>query len=192
MTAKEWWKRCVLRSFELAGAVLTNDQQEIVFQRIYSTFGSHAAYEAFDDALPFLHWAQRRGIACGVLSNADERYGDSILPMLGLTPDELQFQCFSKDAAMEKPDPRFFKSALQMSLPWLPSSDELLPSHVLHIGNDFVKDFEGARRAGMHAVLLERYGATDQAEEWQRRGAQVFHDLVDVVEFLGRSNCQLG
>jgi REG-2-like HAD superfamily hydrolase len=192
MSAKEWWKLCVLRSFELAGAKMTEEQREIVFQRIYSTFGSHAAYEAFPDALPFLRWAQRRGVVCGVLSNADERYGDSILPMLGLTPDELQFQCFSKDLGVEKPEARFFLSAMKQSRPWLPSQDELLPSEVLHIGNDFVKDFEGARRAGMHAVLLDRYEETDLADEWKRRGAQVFPDLVDVVEFLGHSNCQFG
>jgi putative hydrolase of the HAD superfamily len=192
MSAKEWWRLCVLRSFELAGAHLSEHQQDVVFQRIYSTFGSHAAYEVFQDALPFLRWAQRHGIVCGVLSNADERYGDSILPMLGLTPDELQFQCFSKDLGIEKPDARIFLSAMKHSRPWLTSGDALLPSEVLHIGNDFAKDFEGAKRAGMHTVLLDRYEQTELADEWKRRGAQVFQDLVDVVEFLGRSDCQLG
>jgi putative hydrolase of the HAD superfamily len=192
LSTKEWWKLCVLRSFELAGVSMTPEQQDIVFQRIYSTFGSHAAYEIFDDTLPFLRWAQRKGIVCGVLSNADERYGDSILPMLGLTPDELQFQCFSKDCAVEKPDVRFFLSAMKRTRPWLTSKDDLLPSEVLHIGNDFSKDFEGARRAGMHALLLDRYDQKELVDEWRRRGAQVFQDLVDVVEFLGRSNCQFG
>lgn len=62
-------------SFDLAGANLTETQQEIVFQRIYSRFGSQACYEMFHDALPFLHWLERRNVVCGVLSNADERYG---------------------------------------------------------------------------------------------------------------------
>jgi FMN phosphatase YigB (HAD superfamily) len=62
----------------------------------------------------------------------------------------------------------------------------------LHIGNDFNKDFEGARLFGEHAVLLNRYGEHELASEWRRRGAPVFLDLLDVVEFLGRSNCQLG
>jgi putative hydrolase of the HAD superfamily len=75
MTAKEWWKKCVVRSFELAGVEMSEQQEEVVFQRIYSLFGSQACYEIFDDALPFLHWANRRDIVCGVLSNADERYG---------------------------------------------------------------------------------------------------------------------
>lgn len=125
--------------------------------------------------------------------------------MLGLTHDHLQFQCFSKYHGLEKPDSRFFFAAIkeaEESLSLFSSSEEdtkrqletdpLLPSQVLHVGNDYVKDFEGARRAGMHAVLLDRYNETELAEEWRRRGAVVLNDLCDVVEFLGRSNCELG
>lgn len=54
---------------------MTSSQADNVFQRIYSLFGSQAAYERFDDALPFLHWANRNNIVCGLLSNADDRYG---------------------------------------------------------------------------------------------------------------------
>jgi putative hydrolase of the HAD superfamily len=189
----------------LAGATLTEAQKDSVFQRIYSIFGSQVAYERFDDALPFLHWANRHKIVCGLLSNADERYGDSILPMLGLTYDELQFQCFSKDHGMEKPDHRFFMAALQLAEKSVSEfasndteqemrkqTDPLLPSQCLHVGNDYVKDFEGARRAGMHAVLLDRYDEPELADEWRRRGAIVLKDLMDIVEFLGRTNCELG
>ena len=205
ITAKEWWKLVVLRSFALAGTEMGPTQADMVFQRIYSIFGSLVAYEKFEDSVPFLHWASRRNIACGVLSNADERYGDSILPMLGLTHDELKFQCFSKDLGFEKPDGRVYSAAVQQAQEvinrqseldekgdYYMEEDPLLPSQVLHIGNDFLKDFEGARRAGMHAILLNRYGEDELAEEWKRRGALVFTDLVDVVEFLGRSNCRFG
>ena len=128
--------------------------------------------------------------------------GDSILPMLGLTADELLFQCFSKDYGLEKPDSRFFIAAMKQAEQSLSvftvngasvtDTDPLLPSQVLHVGNDFTKDFEGARRAGMHAVLLDRYNERELAEEWRRRGAIVLNDLLDVVEFLGRSSCTLG
>ena len=193
VTAKQWWRECVCKSFEYAGVVMDDATSDQVFQRIYSTFGSNAAYEIFADALPFLNWAQRQGLVCGVLSNADERYGDSILPMLGLTHDELQFQCFSKDLKLEKPDPRVFMAAIHAGEPFL-QKDSLPcdPSEVLHIGNDFHKDFEGARRNGIHAVLLDRYGEEDKAQEWRRRGAIVLTDLLDIVEWLGRSNCRFG
>ena len=195
ITAKNWWRQCVARSFELAGVQMTQGEEERVFQRVYSTFGSHAAYKAFPDAMPFLRWARRNGIACGVLSNADERYGDSILPMLGLV-DGLSFLCFSKDLGFQKPDPRAFSGVMEAADPWLPRGavehEDVLPSDILHIGNDYRKDFEGARRSGMHAVLLDRYDESEQADEWRRRGAPVFKDLLDVVEFLGRSGTRLG
>lgn len=75
ITGKEWWRNCVLRSLELAGATMDHELEERVFQRIYSIFGSQLAYERFEDALPFIHWAGRHGVSCGLLSNADDRYG---------------------------------------------------------------------------------------------------------------------
>uniref|UniRef100_A0A7R9WVY3 Haloacid dehalogenase-like hydrolase domain-containing protein 3 n=1 Tax=Craspedostauros australis TaxID=1486917 RepID=A0A7R9WVY3_9STRA len=193
LSAKEWWKECVIKSFTYCGIRMTPIQEVQVFQRIYSTFGSNAAYSAFDDARPFLRWAQRNGIVCGVLSNADERYGDSILPMLGFTHDELQFQVFSKDVGFEKPSPQIFRAAMsQGESLFAAGAEPCLPSEVLHIGNDFRKDFEGARSMGIHSLLLDRYGEEDLADEWKRRGAPVLMDLMDVVEYLGRSGCKLG
>lgn len=57
---------------------------------------------------------------------------------------------------------------------------------------DYIKDFEGARRAGWHAILLNRYNEQDRADEWKRRGAIVLDDLMDVVLWLGQSGCKLG
>lgn len=137
ISGKDWWKFCVLKSFEYAGVDNMNEEQkERVFQRIYSAFGSLRAYEKFSDTLPFLHFAARNDVVCGVLSNADERYRDSILPMLGVTDDELHFQCFSKDFCIEKPDPRFFTKALEKASQELTDpNDPLKPSECLHIGN---------------------------------------------------------
>ena len=42
ISAKDWWRRCVNRSFELVGTDLSASEQEMVFQRIYSKFGIHA------------------------------------------------------------------------------------------------------------------------------------------------------
>lgn len=121
---------------------MSKKKEDLVFQRIYSRFGSNICYELFPDAIPFLKWARRHGLVCGVLSNADERYGDSILPMLGLTHDELQFQCFSKDLKIEKPDARVFMATIKHGEEFLPSPDEpCQPAEVLHIGNDFTGFF---------------------------------------------------
>lgn len=201
LPAKDWWRICVMRSFDLAGVGIEQRHQENVFQRIYSRFGSQLAYGAFQDAVPFLNWANRQGVVCGVASNADERYGDNILPMLGYTHENLKFMCFSKDLNVQKPDVKFFSKTMKKAELWLPSSsssspsfeeDPLLPSQVLHIGNDFEKDFEGAQRAGMFSLLLDRYGNDELSNHWKRRGAPVYNDLLDVVAWIGRTKCRLG
>mmetsp|Transcript_37490 Transcript_37490/g.65758 ORF Transcript_37490/g.65758 Transcript_37490/m.65758 type:complete len:320 (+) Transcript_37490:255-1214(+) len=204
ISAKDWWRRCVQRSFELVGTTMTVPEQERVFQRIYSKFGSHAAYGAFPDAIPFLKWCHRRGIATGVISNADERYGDSILPMLGLG-DDMNFLTFSKTVGFEKPGKEIFQAAMKQAEPWLclvnPDKDEdsfnphcppLKPGEVLHIGNDFKKDYIGAKNAGFHAALLDRYDEKELAYSWRQKGAPVFKDLIDVAEYLGREQFELG
>lgn len=199
--AKDWWRRCVNRSFELVDVHMTAAEQERVFQRIYSKFGSHAAYDAFPDAIPFLKWCQRRGIVTGVISNADERYGDSILPMLGLG-DDMRFLTFSKNIGHEKPEKEIFESAMKQAEPWLclvrdggespASCPPLKPEEVLHIGNDFNKDYVGAREAGFHAALLDRFDEKELARSWKEKGAPVFKDLIDVVGYLGHEQFHFG
>lgn len=199
ISAKEWWRICVTRSFELVDVPMTEPERNMVFQRIYSKFGSHAAYGAFPDAIPFLKWCHRRGIATGVISNADERYGDSILPMLGLG-DDMRFLTFSKNVGFEKPGREIFQAAMQQAEPWLgivhlhQNADvpKLKPDEVLHIGNDFEKDYLGARSAGFHAALLDRYDEKELSDSWREKGAPVFKDLIDVVDFLGREQFELG
>mmetsp|Transcript_14686 Transcript_14686/g.26615 ORF Transcript_14686/g.26615 Transcript_14686/m.26615 type:complete len:205 (-) Transcript_14686:240-854(-) len=159
---------------------------------------------AFPDAIPFLKWCHRRGIATGVISNADERYGDSILPMLGLG-DDMNFLTFSKTVGFEKPGKEIFQAAMKQAEPWLclvnPDKDEdsfnphcppLKPGEVLHIGNDFKKDYIGAKNAGFHAALLDRYDEKELAYSWRQKGAPVFKDLIDVAEYLGREQFELG
>eukprot|EP00793_Prasinoderma_coloniale_P006166 PRCOL_00004641-RA len=117
MATRDWWRTCVLRSFELADCDFTKDlsptDADRLFQKVYSLFGSHKTYRAFPDAAPFLKWARARGIVTGVVSNADERYQDDILPMLGL--DAFDFVVTSKSALSEKPDRRIFDVALEQA-----------------------------------------------------------------------------
>lgn len=184
LSGKDWWKFCVLKSFEYAGVHNMNEEQKVrVFQRIYSAFGSLRAYEKFGDTLPFLHWSNRNRIVCGVLSNADERYRDSILPMLGVTDDELHFQCFSKDFGMEKPDPRFFGAAMEMAAQAMPDpvGDPLLPSHCLHIGNGRLRCRHMNECFPLDMWLLVLCGL------WRHRLSHTMHTLYAVTMIVALS-----
>ena len=58
---------------------------------------------------------------------------------------------FSKEVGEEKPQKKIFEAAVHAAEPWLVKEKRwgkkaapLIPSEVLHIGNDFDKDFLGA------------------------------------------------
>jgi phosphoglycolate phosphatase-like HAD superfamily hydrolase len=67
-----------------AGYDYDDETFERIFRRIYSTFGSAAPYAVFPDAQRFLRWLRKEGLVVGIVSNAEHRYRDVVLPALGL------------------------------------------------------------------------------------------------------------
>ncbi|MBA0560893.1 hypothetical protein Golob_017765 [Gossypium lobatum] len=172
-----WWKTCVRDSFVRAGYEYDEETFEKIFRRIYASFGSSAPYTVFSDSQPFLRWAREKGIKVGIISNAEYRYQDVILPALGLNQGtEWDFGVFSGLEGVEKPDPRIYEIALQRA-------GNIAPEETLHIGDSMRKDYVPARSVGMNALLLDRFRTPD-AEEWRKSGAIVLPDLVAVKELL--------
>ena len=81
-----------------------------------------------------------------VVSNFDGRL-PRVLASLGLRP-LVDLVVHSTAAAAAKPDPAIFRAAL--------SALGVAPSAALHAGDGPVADVEGARRAGLRAVLVDR------------------------------------
>ncbi|CAK7335931.1 unnamed protein product [Dovyalis caffra] len=179
-----WWKTCVRNSFIKAGYDYDEETFEKIFKRIYAAFGSSMPYRVFPDSQPFLRWARGEGLLVGIVSNAEYRYKDVILPALGLEQEyhfgnqgsEWDFGVFSGLEGVEKPDPRIYKIALERA-------GNIAPEVALHIGDSMRKDYLPAKSVGMHALLLDRFKIPD-AREWEKSGAIVLPDLVAVQEFL--------
>ncbi|KAG2689358.1 hypothetical protein I3760_09G135200 [Carya illinoinensis] len=179
-----WWKTCVRDSFVRAGYDYEEDTFEKVFRRIYASFGSSAPYTLFPDSQPFLRWVREQGIKVGIVSNAEYRYRDVILPAMNINQgSEWDFGVFSGLEGVEKPDPRIYEIALERA-------GNIAPEEVLHIGDSFRKDYVPAKTLGMHALLLDRFKTPD-AEEWRKSGAIVLPDLMAAKDWLtsGKSNC---
>ncbi|KAL8143172.1 hypothetical protein V2J09_016204 [Rumex salicifolius] len=172
-----WWKACVRNSFLKAGYDYHDETFDKIFKRIYASFGSSAPYTIFPDVIPFLRWARERGIVVCIVSNAEYRYQDVILPALNLNQgSEWDFGVFSGLEGVEKPDPRIYEMALQRA-------GNIAPQEALHIGDSMKKDYIPAKSLGMHALLLDRFKTVD-AENWRKAGASVLPDLVAVQELL--------
>jgi len=97
----------------------------------------------YDDVLPALEQLHTR-FRLFAVSN-----GNADLATIGLAR-YFEHALAARDAGMLKPDPRIFGLLLQRA--------GLDTSQVVHVGDDAVADVEGARRAGVKPVWVNRSG----------------------------------
>jgi putative hydrolase of the HAD superfamily len=105
-------------------------------------------FTAYDDAAPALATLRDAGIRRVVVSNWDVSLHD-VLDRVGLAP-LLDGAITSAEAGAGKPDPRLFRRGLELA--GVEARDALL------VGDTIAYDVEGARAAGIPAVLIVREG----------------------------------
>lgn len=120
------------------------------------------------DAHEVVERLRERGFRLGVVSNSNGKV-DRLLASVGLS--EL-FECIvdSGREGVEKPDPRLFQVALDHL--GLPAED------ALYVGDLLSVDVEGARGAGLHAVLI------DPEDVWDLPRAERVRSLTELAERL--------
>jgi REG-2-like HAD superfamily hydrolase len=112
-------------------------------------------FRAYDDVEPVISRLKTQGMKLAVLSNWDYSLHKA-LRGFGL------YDCFdlvvaSLEYGVEKPDPRLFQVVTDHFA--------VEPNDVLHIGDHLEDDFEGAKRFGMRAALIDRSRA-ETSEPW--------------------------
>lgn len=106
-------------------------------------------FDPFPDAEPALRDLRERGLKLVVVSNWDISLA-SVLERCGISP-LLDGSISSAEAGSRKPDPAIFSTALEMA--------GCEPGQVIHVGDTAEEDCEGARAAGIRALLIDREGA---------------------------------
>ena len=97
-----------------------------------------------------------------LLSNAQSLFTRPELEMLGLT-DCFDSIYLSSEAGFKKPDPRFYRLALDR--------EGLKPKDCLMIGNDPICDGDGARRVGLNAwVIRSNISPRELREGYDQQG----------------------
>jgi len=109
-------------------------------------FARAESWKLFDDTLPTLRALAAKGVRMAVVSNWDSRL-TSVLEALDLTRYFEHVACSAIEGS-EKPAPLLFERALERL--------GAEPSEALHVGDVPELDIEGARRAGIDAVLIDR------------------------------------
>ena len=121
---------------------------EEAFARLAQHFRDPDAWRVYDDVVPTLEALSGAGLPLAVVSN-----WDSHLPrLLALRGLSRFFQAVSVSAIEEtgKPDAEIFRRTC--------ARIGVEPGQALHVGDSLRDDFDGARAAGLHALLLDRRG----------------------------------
>jgi putative hydrolase of the HAD superfamily len=142
-----FWRRFVALVFmELELSPLEPPAAEKLLEGLRDEFGRAESWKLFDDTLPTLRALASKGVRMAVVSNWDSRLM-SILETLGLTRYFEHVACSAIEDS-EKPAPLLFERALERL--------GAAPGQALHVGDVPDLDIEGARRAGIDAVLIDR------------------------------------
>lgn len=147
---REVWRGIVRQVFAGAGLLtaFAPGRFDAYFDAVYRHFEDAAVWDVFPDVVPALSALRALGCSLGIVSNFDSRVL-RILEGLGLMP-WFGSVTLSSQVGVTKPHPAIFARALARH-----GADA---SGACHVGDSPVEDGEGARAAGLRAVLIDRAG----------------------------------
>lgn len=147
---REVWRGIVREVFAGAGLLprFAPGAFDAYFDAVYRHFEDAGVWDVFSDVVPALEALRAHGCSLGIVSNFDSRVV-RILEGLRLA-SWFGSVTLSSAVGATKPDQAIFVRALaQHGIP---------PAQAFHVGDSPAEDGDGARAAGLHAVLIDRGG----------------------------------
>jgi putative hydrolase of the HAD superfamily len=138
-----WWRSLVEKTLDIAGYRV--DRFNDYFARLYATFSQPGIWELYQDAETILSRLNSSGIRLGLISNFDGRLR-TILRQLDVA-ERFEHLVISSEVGAEKPSARIFNEAARRFA--------VEPNEILHVGDDPEVDVDGARMAGLQALLVD-------------------------------------
>jgi putative hydrolase of the HAD superfamily len=117
---------------------------ERCFEELFAHFARPDAWRLDPGAAAVLAELERRGYVLGMASNYDRRLRTVAAGLPALRP--LRHLIISSEAGWRKPAPEFFAALCKHT--------GLSLGEVLFVGDDRVNDYDGAKAAGLRAVLV--------------------------------------
>ena len=144
---RDFWKSFVFQVFEHSGGL---ENFEHYFEIIYEAFARKDHWHVFDDVIDsgILEKLKKSSVTLGVVSNWDSRL-HAILKDTGLA-EYFDFILASAEVGSAKPDKTIFIEALKRS--------GVNSQEACHIGDEPIADVQGAKNAGIDAILIDRGG----------------------------------
>lgn len=162
-----WWFDVVHNVFYRVGMFERFDD---FFDRIFEVFEDAGSWRLFPETLSTLTSLKASGMELGIISNFDSRLFP-VMRGLGIA-DLFDTITISSLAQAAKPSAKIFQLALD--------KHAVDPEEALHVGDSLRDDVEGAGKAGLHAVLLDRQGTS------QSSGVRTIKSLDELMPLMER------
>lgn len=162
-----WWFDIVHNVFYRVGMFQRFDE---FFEQVFQAFEDHRSWRLFPETTAVLAQLKARNLELGIISNFDSRLF-TVMRGLGIA-DSFDTVTISSLAQAAKPAPKIFHLALE--------KHAVDAEEALHVGDSLREDVEGAKKVGLHTVLLNRN------EAQQRGNIQVIRNLQELFPLLER------
>lgn len=142
-------EREVARWRAIVGEVLDDvSDPDACFHELFAHFAQSDAWQCVPETAEVLNALAGRGHMLGLASNFDHRLRKIAEELPALR--SIRHLVISSEIGWRKPSANFYaEMCRQAGMP---------AEQVLYVGDDFMNDYEGARSAGLRAVLLDPHG----------------------------------
>lgn len=147
-----WWFDVVHAVFYRVGMF---DGFDDFFDEVFDAFGQATHWELFPETIEVLTLLKEQGFELGIITNFDSRFFE-VSRALAIH-QFFDSVTISSLAGAAKPASKIFSYALEQHM--------LEPYEVLHVGDHPIEDVEGAQKAGLHTVLIDRSGSASSDED---------------------------
>jgi putative hydrolase of the HAD superfamily len=141
-----WWCQLVIACLENAGYQLP--QFGSYFEELYLEFAKPGIWSPCDGAMQLLDQLQKQSVRLGIISNFDRRLY-TVLGNLDML-DYFESIIVSSEVGVDKPAKEIFEEALRRF--------HVTPDQLMHIGDEPEADGQGARNAGIDALIVAQGG----------------------------------
>lgn len=149
LDSKDWWIQVVHGTFQgVLGDKYKESEITPVADSLYDFYSTAAGYSVFPDFVSFADEWKGKGVKFGGITNFDSRIC-SLLDQLGIMPKYLDFLVYSEEVGSSKPDSKIFQVAKE-------KAGVTQNKDILHIGDDYNKDYLAAKSMGWNSLLIDR------------------------------------
>lgn len=142
--------------------------RELLAKKIFELWWEYAGLELYPDVMETLTQLKAKGVKVGVVTNGLKRDFQQILSKLGLS-DYFEVVIGIDTCNKAKPNQEIFLYAVNKL--------HVRPEETIFVGDSIKQDYEGAERAGLKPLLIDREGKTPA-------NLDTIRSLTEVLSFI--------